>query len=333
MRFRTELDVHPAQTNIDHTHSCFLIGSCFTDHIGMKLTQFKFDTLVNPYGTIYHPLPLLNQLTNALGNNLMIEDYIIPLEDRYVHFGYHSDCSASSPEKLAIVINERNNKVRSFLSNADYTIITLGTAALFKLSKDNYAVANCHKQPRGLFERAMTSVTDLIEILRTLVSLIHTSNDNIHILFTVSPVRHLADGLVANARSKAHLLSAVHTICDSDSSVSYFPAYEFVLDDLRDYRFYKEDLTHPNQMAIDYIWEKFSKRYFTEKTNSINQQLTSFYRTLQHRPFDPQGASHKKMLSSLKDKIQEFQSTNKIDLSDELKLISSRLTAGTDESI
>ena len=321
MRFRTELNLPQSPANISHQDSSILMGSCFTTHIGRLLSRFKFKTLVNPYGTIYHPKPLFHQLKETIGKSDINSDQVIQVDDRYLHFEYHSDCWGHSIESLMANINQRREKLRSFLENTNLIFFTLGSAFHYVRSSNGTVVANCHKQPASLFKRRLSPIEEIAETLVQLIELISNSYSDIRIIFTVSPVRHLNDGLIQNTRSKAHLIAAVQEVCTSFGHVSYFPAYEIMMDDLRDYRFYNADLIHPNDMAIDYIWNHFKSMYFSVDTDQIINQIMKFEKTINHRAFNPESEAHQATLIKLRKRILEFQAQHQISFEHELESI------------
>ncbi len=301
-----------------------MIGSCFTTYIAEKLVSGKFKILCNPFGTLYHPFAVNHNLSNAINGIPPDESMICRLENRYVHFACHSKIHGTSPEDLRVALIRVQEEVSNFIREVKYIFITLGTSFYFIHKQLDCIVGNCHKQPANHFDRRIANADQLITCLEELISAINRVNAYAKVVFTVSPVRHIRDGLVNNNRSKAHLMTAIHSVIDRFEHTSYFPSFEILMDDLRDYRFYDTDLIHPSNQAVDYVWNKFIDVYFNNETLELLKKIKNVQNGLNHRPFDPSSPSYKRHLERIRTTIRELSRHESIDLSTELELLQTR---------
>lgn len=293
--FRTALSPVPAPFQIGHNDQLLLIGSCFTEHIGQKLANFKFRTLTNPYGIVYNPWSIVQCLDRLCAGNQPFE-----LADLFENAGLwhsweHHGCFSKPDKKETLEgINSAYLKAAEALKKTDVLLLTFGTAEVFTLRPTGQVVANNHKMPGTWFDQRRLSVAEIVEktleVLDRLAQL--RASAPVKVILTVSPVRHLRQGLVENQRSKATLILACEEICRHQLSAQYFPAYELLLDDLRDYRFYAADMVHPTAVAVDYVWQFFSETFFSEPTSRLNDRIGKVLAGFQHRPFNPQTAQH-----------------------------------------
>jgi len=294
LKNRTELSTSPSKYKINHRDAICLIGSCFSDEIGDLMTFHKFGVLANPFGTLYHPSAILQNIQCSIERPDHVEaDLIVQRDERYAHYHLHSDIMEKSPSLLIDAIRHNRQITRDYLGSIDWIIITLGTAHQYHHNELNISVANCHKQPDALFDRQLSSYEQLVYQLNQIVTILAHHRPHARTILTVSPVRHLRDGLSTNSRSKSLLISAAHETADRHESVEYFPAYELMIDDLRGYRYYKGDLIHPNEQAVSYIWQHFSDRYFDIQTIELNTQIRKVQKALSHRPLDKDSESYK----------------------------------------
>jgi hypothetical protein len=282
---RLHLDYTPKKPGftIGHDDQIFLLGSCFSTHIGSLLVENRFPVLSNPAGIQFNPQSVLLGLESILGKGPEPEKFMLQRGDQFYSYLCHSSVHAFSQQALLKEINKRNSEALEFLKNADYLFITFGTAFFYRHLALGAIVANCHKQPGTLFKKELLSVEQITDPYEKLINDLKALNKKLRIIFTVSPVKHLKDGVVENNLSKSTLLLAVHKLVAEGPGCFYFPAYELINDDLRDYRFYKEDLAHPNQQAIEYVWNKFSSWCFDSKTLEINKELRKLHLALHHR--------------------------------------------------
>jgi hypothetical protein len=305
--FRTILPPLQSGLRFSHNDSILCTGSCFAEHIGGRLGRWKFPVLANPFGIVYNPVSLAESLDFLLSDQDFSEKDLFENAGLWHSFAHHG--SFSHPEKTAALdrISCSLSGAKAFLSTTNRLIVTLGTANVFVLKKTGRVVANCHKVPGQEFERRRLSVGEIADGLFAVFEKLKAALPGLEILATVSPVRHLRDGLVENQRSKATLVLALEQICQRCRFVHYFPAYELLLDDLRDYRFYENDLSHPNQLAVDYIWQFFADSFFDEKTKALCQRIAQTVVASGHRPFHPQSAEHQAFLKTQLEKIKVME--------------------------
>lgn len=307
MNFRTKISIKQEQNTINYQSKIVLLGSCFTQNIGDKLAFYKFKTLINPLGILFHPAAIAKIISASLENQFFTEKDLIFHEERWHCLDIHS--VFSSKDKLVVLqqANESLQKTNKAITNASHIFITLGTAWVYRFLKTNKIVANCHKIPQKKFQKELLSVDEIKTSLATIIAKVKKVNPKASIVFTVSPVRHLKDGFIENQLSKAHLLTAIHQL-----NTSYFPAYEIQMDDLRDYRFYKKDMIHPNELSIDYIWKKFAETWIDFSEKEIMNQINQIQKGLAHKPFNFQSKKHQLFLDSLKKKIKILEKTKGI---------------------
>ncbi len=308
MQFRTQIPFERQKYNqIDYNAKILMFGSCFTENIGEKLTYYKFPTTVNPFGILFHPKAIENLILNAINKKEYTEENIFFHNEQWHCFEAHSNLSNPSKELLLQQLNQSIKLTNSQLNNSTQIIITLGTAWAYRFVEKDVIVANCHKIPQKKFLKEILSVTEISESLSSIVALIKSVNVKASVIFTVSPVRHLKDGFIENQQSKSHLITAVHTIIDKRNNVSYFPSYEIMMDELRDYRFYNEDMVHPNPTAIQYIWEKFRDIWISDEAIPIMEKVNAIQKGLVHKPFNSNSKQHQEFLKKINSQIKELQ--------------------------
>jgi len=310
MKFRTEIPLAKAQNQIDYSSQILILGSCFAENIGSKFGYFKFQILQNPFGILFHLLAIEKFITKAVQKELYSDTDVFFLNNRWHCFDAHSDLSDTSKEKLLENLNAKLEETYNQIVTATHICITMGTAWVYRNSKSSKVVANCHKLPQKEFSKELLSVEEIQKSLENTIKSIQSLNKKVQFIFTVSPVRHLKDGYIENQRSKAHLITGLQKLLNSPvggQGVGYYPSYEIMMDELRDYRFYKTDMVHPNQLAIDYIWEKFVVVWVAEKAIPSMEKIDSIQKGLQHRPFNPSSEKHLAFLKSLEKKIVKIQ--------------------------
>ena len=312
MNFRTNIQLKPERNLIDYDSKLLLFGSCFSENISKKLSYFKFNTVSNPFGILFNPIAIERLITNAINLKQYADADVFKLNERWHCFDAHSDVSAIEKSKLLQNLNTQISTTHQQLSEASHIVITLGTAWVYRFIENDTIVGNCHKIPQKKFLKELLSVEEITASLENSITLIKSINPSVNIIFTVSPVRHLKDGFVENAQSKSHLLTAIHQIIDYKNQLYYFPSFEIMLDDLRDYRFYAKDMVHPNETAIDYIWEQFKIVWIDEKISSVMKEVEAVQRGLAHRPFNPTSQQHQKFLLNLKEKKNRLFEQHKI---------------------
>ncbi|MBK9735459.1 MAG: GSCFA domain-containing protein [Saprospiraceae bacterium] len=307
MDFRTILNIGPSDNKIDHGCKFLLIGSCFSQNIGLRLKHNKFDCLVNPFGTIFNPVSIAKVITRACKNDKINLNDLIVSQDIYVHSEYHSQLSDVNPEVTSYKINEAIGQTYEYLSDTNIIFITLGTSTAYRSLLTGEIVANCHKIPAASFKKVDISIEESFYILKEMISEVKLLNPKIRVIFTISPVRHTKDGIIQNSRSKAKLVETICRLQDSDESIEYFPAFEWMMDDLRDYRFYEKDLIHPNEIAIDYLWEKFCHHFFDPETIIINKKIENLMHSIHHRPLNPASENHRAFINQLIHEIENLK--------------------------
>ncbi|MEJ1224094.1 GSCFA domain-containing protein [Sediminicola sp. 1XM1-17] len=306
MKLQTFVPLEKAQQPIGYDSHILTLGSCFAEHMGNKLEYFKFQAVQNPFGILFHPLAIENLITRAILEEPYAKADVFFLNERWHCFDGHSILSDASQEILLERLNIGLEQIREQIKMASHMVITLGTAWVYRNKVSNKVVANCHKVPQKEFIKELLSVDEVASSLERMIGLLRSNNTGVQLIFTVSPVRHLKDGFVENQRSKAHLISAIHLV-SGKGFVSYFPSYEIMMDELRDYRFYGLDMVHPNELAITYIWEKFKESWIQEAAYPIMEKVEEIQRGLQHRPFDPNSAQHLTFLRSLEQKMNALK--------------------------
>ncbi len=305
--FRTSWKIPHSVFTINHASKVLMIGSCFSENIHKKLVLHKFNSAVNPYGILFNPNSIFQNINKVLQTDQTEENELIQHDQLWHSFDHHS--SFSDPDKSICLkhISDSKEKLKSAITESKFLILTFGTAFIYKHIESNRFVANCHKIPQSEFQKKLLSISEITKEFDKTFRQVKEVNPSIKIILTLSPVRHWKDGVVENQKSKAILHLAISEICDRNENAEYFPSYEIVMDDLRDYRFYNPDLLHPNQMAIDYIWEKFSQTYFNQETLELNTKIEQIQKSVHHRPLHPKSIKNQKFLLDLKSKIQVMQ--------------------------
>lgn len=314
MDFRTEISLAPAANPIGHQAAIVSVGSCFAERMGDRLRHYKFRLLQNPFGIIFHPQPLVAPLRAALAGDGRYAQELFLHEGRWRHLAFHSKLSHHDRAFLEMMIAGSLQATRNALIQADLLILTLGSAIGFWHHASARIVANCHKLPQQDFETRMSRLGDLKPELEAFLQELFAVNPKVQVLLTVSPVRHLRSGIVDNAGSKAVLRALCQELTEDHARVHYFPAWELLMDDLRDYRFYGRDLTHPSDVAEDYVWEKFSGAWLSASAREVNGQLDAVLRDLAHRPVEPQGEAHRAFLHKLRERIDRLRGHVDLDL-------------------
>ncbi len=322
-KFRTEVKLKASPRKISHKDCLLALGSCFAVHIGRKLQDYKFDVLLNPFGTLFNPLSIFKLVNQAVYKGLMESMGIVETQGVFHHFDLHSDLSSIDRETLLHNANEKIMELHGRLSTTSVIIYTFGTAIVYELKETGEIVANCHKVPAGKFNRRVLEVEEIVHGFKTNFDLIRSVNKAARVILTVSPVRHQKESFQQNSVSKSILRLACEKIVAQYEGVEYFPAYEIMLDELRDYRFYADDMLHPNNMAIDYIWQKFMEVYFDGETIKFIQDWEKIRKALAHRPFNPRSTEHQAFVRKTIQQLEQFK--DKVDINPELDRLKSML--------
>ncbi len=304
MKFRTEVNIPISEKKILLTDSIFSVGSCFAAEMSQLLKNGQMQTLCNPFGTIFNPFSLNIAIQNLHDCKKYKEEDLILYNQEYISLNHHTSFNSFYAHKTLERINQNIETGNQFLQKTNWVIITYGTSFIYEFLPKNQLVANCHKIPQKFFlkrlltdEELKNSITETIENLKDICE------NDVQILFTVSPVRHTKDGITENQLSKSKLICALHETLPHFENCHYLPIYEIMIDDLRDYRFYKEDLIHPNNQAIQYIWEKFGNAYFSEEVKDFITENYKIKAALEHRPNDEKSPKYLEFLEKLKEKI------------------------------
>jgi hypothetical protein len=304
MNFTTKVPVAKSNHPIDYNSKIMSLGSCFAENMGGKFRYFKFRNTLNPFGIIFNPVSIENLISRVAANQKFTEDHIFFHNDLWRCYEVHSELSHPNKEEFLKKLNTLLSQTHSQIGTLTHCLITYGTSWVYRNKSSNKIVANCHKVPQSQFDKEILSVEIIEKSIQNTIDLIQKVNPNCTFIFTVSPVRHIKDGFVENQQSKAHLITAIHNL---QLASSYFPSYEIMMDELRDYRFYAEDMLHPSQTAIDYIWERFAENYISEENHSVMEEVDSIQKAIAHRPFNPNSQSHHKFLAALNQKITKLQ--------------------------
>jgi hypothetical protein len=308
MQFTTQIPIPKSNHPIDYNSRIVSLGSCFAENIGEKFNYYKFQNTVNPFGIIFNPISIENIISRAVNQNYFTEKDVFFHNELWHCYEVHSELSNPNKEIFITSLNKNLDDFCFQIIKASHCIITYGTSWVYKLKASNVIVANCHKVPQKAFEKEILATTTIEKAVENTVALFKKFNPNCSIIFTVSPVRHIKDGFVENQRSKAHLQSAIHEIVsDQLSNINYFPSYEIMMDELRDYRFYAEDMLHPSTIAVNYIWERFCQTQISETAISVMEEVVTVQKGLAHRPFNSNTDNHRKFLDTLSQKIIKLQ--------------------------
>jgi hypothetical protein len=307
MIFRTTFDIPPSPVGLTYQTPAMMLGSCFSNNIGNKLTAHKFDVLPNPYGVIYNPYSIQLVLKHMLGDYQPDDTNFVFHNEQWHSYLHHGSFSETTKEALVQKIAATRNAGAKWLQKARFLFITFGTAWVYQLKTTRQIVANCHKVPAAEFHRFRLSTCDITDEFSHLIQRLESINPHLKVVFTLSPVRHMKDGATENQLSKSILNVAIHELVAMYEQCSYFPSYELVMDDLRDYRFYAPDMTHLTDQAVSYIYQRFLDTYVDDATLKITQRVEKLKQALAHRPVNPNSEAHKKLLHKTRTRIEELQ--------------------------
>jgi hypothetical protein len=321
--FRTPVTPAPSPVKIKLNNSLLLSGSCFSEHIGQKLSAYKFDNLTNSFGVIYNPVSIFKLLVNALNEKTVDEKLIIKNQGIYRYYDFHSDISALNQDDLLSQIDEAYKYTKIYLLKSRWIIITMGTALVYRHKKLKEIVSNCHKMPSGEFDKEWVDPGDITKAFLNFYDQLKKENKEFHIILTVSPVRHIKDSLQTNSVSKSILRYTCHMLSESYENVQYFPSFEIMMDDLRDYRFYETDMLHPNTSGIEYIWEAFKQCYFDETALDFVKGWTKIQNALNHRAFYPDSTAHQQFIKNTIKQLKTF--SQQVDITKELRNLEKQL--------
>jgi len=301
--FRTQIIPKTSIFTLDHNSTGLFLGSCFTEHIGEAMQTHKFSVVVNPFGVMYNPASIARVVTRLLQNTSFGFSELVHYQERYLSFLHDTSFSSVSPEVTLDRMNASYHPAKKQLEKADYLFFTFGTSWIFEHRSSGQIVSNCHKIPAREFHRRLLTVDEIVNQWQNLLDLLWEQHPARHIIFTVSPVRHWKDGAAGNQHSKAILLCAIHQLVEQDDRLHYFPSYEIMMDDLRDYRFYADDMIHPSQVAINYIWDFFQATYFNTSVKQLVKRIQKVSKACNHRVL---GADNKALMTFAQRQLEEI---------------------------
>lgn len=326
MKMFLDIDMKSPTQRISYADKILVIGSCFTEHIGGRLQDLKFNVLQNPNGILFDPVSVSRSLQSYLENKQYTDNDLFYLNELWQSWQHHSRFSGGHKQVVLDAINKSQQQAHNFLSSANWLIITLGSSFSYALTENDHAVANCHRAPGQWFKKKLLSTSDIIQQFNSTLAQLKDFNPALKIIFTISPVRHIRDGVVENNRSKARLIEAVHTLIDENPNAHYFPAYEIVIDVLRDYRFYDIDLVHPNYAATEFVFEKFSAHFISADTVSIMEEVKRIVTAAKHKPFHAESNAHQSFIRKTLEQAKQLQQAYPyIDLSKEISYFTSSI--------
>ena len=305
--FRTEFKSTPSPWKINHADRMFCIGSCFAEHLHMRFKAGGFHSACNPCGIVYNPLSIGFQISRILDGPAWNEQDLIFDRGLFHGLHHHGSYSSTRMEDCLSRMNDSFREARDWFERLDVLVLTLGSSIWYKHKASGQAVANCHKIPANEFERRFMSVEEVVQSVESWLPLLTRKRPGIKVLLTVSPVRYLKEGFRDNSISKATLVLAADQLCRRNEALFYFPAYEILLDDLRDYRFYKEDLVHPNEQAVQYIWSCFQALFFSKDTRQIADEVSRLVEAKAHRPMHPGSPEHKSFIEKMEDRAKDLK--------------------------
>jgi hypothetical protein len=307
MNLRTTFPVDASQNRISYNTPVMFIGSCFAEEIGSRMTEGKMKVMINPTGIVYNPYSVGNAIDIILENRIFTEEDMYNYEGKHISFSHSTDYSSESISKALDRVNSSTNEAHHFLKKARFLCISFGTARIYRFKESNIIVSNCHKLPQSFFSREMLTVEEIISDWSAIFRRLQSFNNDLHVIFTISPVRHWKDGAHGNQVSKSILFLAVEELLEHQNAGGYFPAYELVMDDLRDYRFYADDMLHPSQAAIEYIWKTFSDCYFETGTIELWKEVQGIAKARNHRLLSNSPTGKREFANHILEKITSIE--------------------------
>jgi len=304
--FQTKIEIPGTGFKISYQDKILTLGSCFAENIGQKMTNVFFETDINPFGVLYNPVSVKNSIELLLQNSIFTSEDIFEYKSLWQSFSHSSQFTGLSEMECLNNINSRLNLSGEFIQKTNVLLITFGTAWVFEEKKSGRVVSNCHKLPAGDFVKRRLTVEEIVNDFKTLIFNLQTLYPKLVIVFSVSPIRHWKEGAHENNVSKSILLLAIDELQKQHENIHYFPAYEILMDELRDYRFYARDMLHPSEVAVDYIWQRFSETFFSAETLLIKKKVEQLVADMSHRPFQPDSPEFKKFLENTEKRKSEL---------------------------
>ncbi len=306
MNLFTKVEIGEIPHKIQHSDRILTLGSCFADNIGQRLLTNKFHASCNPFGIIYNPVSLSKSIDRITKAALVIEEELLLCQRQYCHLDFHSQLNTLDKQTTINGLNEAISSSHAFANgHLDWLIVSLGTSYAYQYNLNQEVVANCHKLPSSMFTRRLLDTSEIIQALDASVTTLKSLNPSLKTIFTVSPIRHTRDGIQQNARSKSRLIDAANTLAEKEDCF-YYPAYEIMIDELRDYRWYEEDLIHPNKQAINHIWEQFKTFALSEQSIKMISKIEKLHRNLAHRPFQKGSEDYQKFLLATESQMNQL---------------------------
>ena len=307
MKFHLTFPIPEFEQKINYTNKFLFVGSCFTENIGETMQLYKFNVKINPNGILFNPESIAVALRRYIDNKPMEENELFFANECWNSWEHHSRFSGADKLTVLTSINNSISSAHDFIKQTDWLFITFGSAFVYKRNSTGELVGNCHKVPQKEFTKQILTISEIVDDYKILIRQLKALNNKLKIIFTISPVRHIGDGMVENNLSKAHLIAAVHEIIKQNDNSFYFPAYELVLDDLRDYRFYKTDMVHPNEQAISYVFEKLMNTIFDEETKIHFEKIKDIITARQHRHFNRNTEGYSKFQAVYQERVKQLQ--------------------------
>lgn len=311
LQFTTKIPLGKFENPITYESKLLALGSCFSENIAEKFQYYKFQTAMNPFGIIFNPVSIENLVKRAVNKIDFTESDIFFHNELWHCYEVHSELSNSDKDAFLNTLNELITTTHNQILSLTHCFITLGTSWVYRNVASEQIVANCHKVPQKVFTKELLSIATIEESLANIINILYAINPNCSVIFTVSPVRHIKDGFVENTLSKAHLISALQGVLKTEHyklNTEYFPSFEIMMDELRDYRFYTDDLLHPSKMAVDYIWERFAEAMISKESQLTMEEIATIQKGLAHRPFNPNTESHLRFVANVNEKIAKIRS-------------------------
>lgn len=311
LQFTTKIPLGKFENPITYESKLLALGSCFSENIAEKFQYYKFQTAMNPFGIIFNPVSIENLVKRAVNKIDFTESDIFFHNELWHCYEVHSELSNSDKDAFLNTLNELIATTHNQILSLTHCFITLGTSWVYRNVASEQIVANCHKVPQKEFTKELLSIATIEESLANIINILYAINPNCSVIFTVSPVRHIKDGFVENTLSKAHLITALQSVLKTEHyklNTEYFPSFEIMMDELRDYRFYADDLLHPSKMAVDYIWERFAEAMISKESLLTMEEIATIQKGLAHRPFNPNTESHMRFVANVNEKIAKIRS-------------------------
>jgi hypothetical protein len=320
MELRTTFNISPSPVKITYNDPVMFIGSCFTTSVGRQFEAGHLPVMINPSGTVYNPVSVINTLNTVIESRKYIEDDLYNYNGTWLSFDHYTDFSSDKKQAILEKINHRSEEANEFLSRSRFLFITFGTARVYRWKSSGRIVSNCHKIPASYFTHEMLAVEDITAMWNSQLDRLQSNYPRLSVVFTISPVRHWKDGPHGNQVSKSTLFLAVEKLLEHPSCPDYFPAYELVMDDLRDYRFYTDDMLHLSDKAVEYIWNAFTDCYFDKNTLATWKEIEKITRAVSHRFQSGPGEGIKTFAEAILKKIDAVCKKHpSIDLAEEKK--------------